>query len=389
MKPANSVLDAFGTTVFELFSQLARDHDTINLGQGFPDAPGPAAVVEEAARALLEEDNQYPPMPGLPALRRAVAEHDRRFYDLEVDWRTEVLVTVGATGALAACLFGLIEPGDEVVLFEPLYDSYLPVVQRAGAVARLVPLPPPDWRLERAALEAAVSPRTKLIVVNTPLNPAGKLFDDAEIAMIAEVASAVDAMIVSDEVYEHLVFDGRRHRPLITWPGLRDRTLKIGSAGKTFSMTGWKVGTVTGDPALIRPVARAHQVLTFTVAPNLQHAVARGLALDDGYFTGLAATHQAKRDRLAAGLAAAGFGVLPCAGTYFLVADLRPTGFDGDDVAFCHALTREAGVTAIPISAFYAGPDPTRHLVRFCFCKADAVLDAAVVRLADWVRDRR
>ncbi len=388
MKPANEILSGYGTTVFEVFSRLAAEAGAINLGQGFPDDRGPPDVLAEAVRALEEDSNQYPSMMGLPSLRQAVARHGRRFYGLEVDWQSEVMVTSGATEALAACLLGLIRPGDEVVLFEPLYDSYLPIVRLAGGIPRLVTLRPPDWSFDRVALEAAFSPRTKLALVNDPLNPAAKVFAADELALIGEFVLAHDAYLVCDEVYEHLVFDGRRHIPLMTLPGLRDRCLKIGSAGKTFSLTGWKVGYITGAPALLQPVARAHQFLAFTTPPNLQSAVALGLDKDESYYTGLAASLQAKRDRLAAGLTAAGLTVLPSAGSYFLIADTRATGVAGDDDAFCRHLTLEAGVAAIPVSAFYAGmprsgqaDSPLSGCVRFCFCKTDAVLDEAVARL--------
>ncbi|NNG04912.1 MAG: aminotransferase, partial [Inquilinus sp.] len=326
MKPQNTVFAGVGTTVFEVMSRLAREHDAINLGQGFPDGNGPEDVRKTAAEALLTGWNQYPPMLGLPELRRAVADHGRRFYDLEVDPEREVLVTSGATEALAACLFGLIEPGDEVVLFQPLYDSYAPIVRRAGGVPRYVTLRPPAWSFDRADLERAFSPRTKLVLLNDPLNPAAKVFDRAELELLAEFVEGSDAYAVCDEVYEHIVFDGRPHIPLMTLPGMRERCLKIGSAGKTFSLTGWKVGYVTAAPDLLAPVAKAHQFLVFTTPPNLQSAVAYGLAKDDGYFAGLAAEMQGKRDRLAAGLAAAGFAVLPCQGTYFVNIDVAGAG---------------------------------------------------------------
>lgn len=314
MKPMNSSLCRYGTTIFTVMSTLAAEHGAINLGQGFPDDEGPEPVRERAAMAVREESNQYPPMCGLPELRQAVAEHNRRFYGLDVDWRTEVLVTSGATEALADCFFGLLEAGDEVVLIEPLYDSYLPIIERAGAVARLVRLQPPEWELPREALVAAFGPRTKLLVLNSPLNPAGKVFDECELSLIAELVHAHDAYAVCDEVYEHLVFDRLAHIPLMTLPRMRGRCLRIGSAGKTFSATGWKVGYVTAAPPLIEAVARAHQFVTFTTPPNLQKAVATGLKLGDAYFHTLARTQQNKRDRLAQGLAAAGFEVLPSAG---------------------------------------------------------------------------
>jgi aspartate/methionine/tyrosine aminotransferase len=381
VKDANSVLSGYGTTVFEVMSRLAMEHKSINLGQGFPDEDGPLDVREAAAWALTEHPNQYPPMMGLPELRQAVAAHNARFYGLEVDWEREVMVTSGATEALADCLFGLIEPGDEVVLIEPLYDCYLPIVRRAGGVPRLVRVTPPDWTLPEAELAAAFSDRTKLILLNSPMNPAAKVFGRGELEVIAGLLERHDAYAVCDEVYEHIVFDGRRHLPLMCLPGMRERTLRIGSAGKSFSLTGWKVGYVTAAPELLSPVAKAHQFLTFTTAPNLQRAVAFGLAKEEAYFEGLAGEMAAKRDRFAAGLADIGFAVIDCQGTYFVTADFRPLGFSGDDVAFCRHITLEAGVTAVPVSAFYQDGD-VDHFVRFCFCKRERVLDEAIRRLS-------
>lgn len=387
MKAGNAVLSGYGTTIFEVMSRLADQHKAVNLGQGFPDGNGPAVVVEAAQRYLAEGWNQYPPMLGLPVLRQAVAAHARRFYGLDLDWQAEVMVTSGATEALAACLFGLLEPGDEVVLFQPLYDSYVPIIRRAGAIPRFVSLKAPGWSFSRADLEAAFSDRTKLVILNNPLNPAGKVWTREELTLLAQAVEAHDAYAVCDEVYEHLVFDGRRHLPLMALPGMRGRTLRIGSAGKTFSLTGWKVGYVSAAPALLQPVARAHQFLTFTTPPNLQHAVAVGLGLGDHYFRELADRLQARRDRLSAGLAAAGLSVLPAEGTYFLTADVRGTGLDEDDAAFCARLTAEAGVAAIPVSAFFEQEAP-RHLIRFCFCKAEETLDEAVRRLEGWFAAR-
>lgn len=385
MKSGNSILSSYGTTIFEVMSRLADQHKAVNLGQGFPDGNGPPDVVAAAADYLVQGWNQYPPMPGLPSLRQALAAHNQRFYGLEVDWATETLVTSGATEALAACLFGLLEPGDEVVLFQPLYDSYVPIIRRAGAIPRFVSLKAPDWSFTAEDLDAAFSDKTKLVLINNPQNPAGKVWDRAELALLASRIIAHDALALCDEVYEHLVFDGRRHVPLMSLPGMRERTLRIGSAGKTFSLTGWKVGYVTAPAALLGPVIKAHQFLTFTTPPNLQHAVALGLSKPDGYFTGLAGDMQARRDRLSAGLAAAGLVVLPCAGTYFLTVDLTASGVAERDVDFCRRLTEQVGVTAIPISAFFEIDAPT-HLVRFCFCKRDAVLDEAVRRLTAGAR---
>lgn len=380
MKPANSILSGYGTTVFEVMSQLARAHDAVNLGQGFPDDRGPEDVLQAAADAVVDGPNQYPPMTGIPELRQAVAAHGKRFYGLDVDWQREVLVTSGATEALASCLFGLIEPGDEVVLFDPLYDSYLPIVRRAGGIPKLVPLAPPAWELPLDRLKAAFSDRTKLVLLNTPMNPAAKVFTREELGEIAALLEKHDAYAVCDEVYEHIVFDGRRHESLITLPGMRERCLKIGSAGKTFSLTGWKVGYVTAAPALLAPVMRAHQFLVFTTPPNLQRAVAQGLAKGADYFDGLAGGMAAKRDRLSAGLTRVGFDVLPCEGTYFVNADFRPLGFNGDDEAFCKHITAEAKVAAIPVSALYADGS-VRNYARFCFAKRDEILDEAVDRL--------
>jgi aspartate/methionine/tyrosine aminotransferase len=380
MKPANTILSGYGTTVFEVMSRLAIEHDAVNLGQGFPDEDGPDDIRRVAADALMEGPNQYPPMMGIPELRQAVAAHNKRFYDLDVDWQSEVMVTSGATEALNDCFLGLIEPGDEVVLIEPLYDCYLPMVRRAGAVPRLVRIEPPDWALPRDALAAAFSERTKLILLNSPHNPAGKVYDADDLGFIAGLLEEFDAYAVCDEVYEHQVFDGRAHVPLMTFPDMRRRCVRLGSAGKTFSVTGWKVGYLTAAPEVLTPIAKAHQFVTFTTAPNLQKATAYGLGKDDAYFAGLAADQQAKRDRLERGLAAIGFQVLATEGTYFLSVDVRSIGFDGDDVAFCRHITTEAGVTAVPVSAFYqdGGPD---HFARFCFAKRDAVLDQALARL--------
>jgi aspartate/methionine/tyrosine aminotransferase len=385
VKTLNTLLRGTGTTIFTVMSALAQQHGAINLGQGFPDTDGPADVVRAAAEALEAEAlgptrNQYPPMLGVPELRAAVATANRRFYGLDVDPLREVVVTSGATEAITASLMALLDPGDEVVLLEPLYDTYLPTVRMLGAVPRLVRLMPPGWELPRAALAAAFGPRTKAILLNTPMNPTGKVFTNQELACIADLLARHDAYAVCDEVYEHLVFDGARHRPLMTLPGMRERCLRIGSAGKTFSLTGWKVGYVTAAAPLAAVVARAHQNLTFTTPPNLQRAVALGLAKNDTYFAALAGGLQARRDQLSAGLAALGFGVLPTQGSYFVTADFAPLGFAGDDVAFCRTMTEQARVTAIPVSAFYADAPP-RSFARFAFCKRPEVLDEAIGRL--------
>ena len=389
MKNVNSLLGGLGTTIFTVMSALAVQHQSINLGQGFPDTDGPSDILEAAATALFDGRNQYPPMPGMPELRQAVAAHDARFYGLDVDPMTEVVVTSGATEAITACLTALLDPGDEVVLIEPLYDTYLPVVRLLGAIPRLVRLTPPDWELPRTEVAAAFGPKTKAILLNTPMNPTGKVFTTPELGFIADLLLKHDTYAICDEVYEHLTFDGWRHIPLMTLPGLRGRVMRIGSAGKTFSLTGWKVGYVTAPAPLAQVVAKAHQNLTFTTAPNLQRAVALGLAKDEAYFRSLGADLQAKRDRLAAGLSALGMTVLATRGSYFITADFRPLGFNGDDTAFCRHITEHAGVTAVPVTAFYDGPDPPRHFARFAFCKREAVLDEAIERLWRHFRDRR
>jgi len=388
LKTPNSLLAATGTTIFTVMSALAAQHRSINLGQGFPDTDGPQDVLDAAAAALFDGRNQYPPLTGVPELRQAVAAANHRFYGITADPDREIVVTSGATEAITACLMALLDPGDEVVLIEPLYDTYLPVVRLLGAIPRLVRLTPPKWELPREKLAAAFGPKTKAILINTPMNPTGKVFTAAELAFIADLLQKHDAYAVCDEVYEHLTYDGWHHIPLMTLPGLRDRCLRVGSAGKTFSLTGWKVGYVTAPAALAGIVAKAHQNLTFTTPPNLQRAVALGLAKDDAYFAGLASALAEKRDRLSAGLAGLGMTVLPAMGSYFVTADFAPLGFAGDDVAFCRHITEQAGVTAIPISAFYEGDAPS-HYARFAFCKQDSVLDAAVERLATHFASRQ
>ena len=384
MKPTNPVYTGLPMTIFEVMSRLAIEHNAINLGQGFPDVDGPADVKEFAAREIAAGQNQYPPMMGAPELRQAVAVAARRFYGLDIDWQREVLITSGATEAISDCFAALIEPGDEVVLIEPLYDCYLPLVRRAGGIPRLVRLTPPDWRLDAEALAAAFGPKTKAILVNNPMNPAARVFNAADLALIAELVVKHDAYAIADEVYEHILFDGRHHTPLMTLPGMRERTVRIGSAGKTFSLTGWKVGYVTAAPHLLEPITRAHQFTTFTTAPNFQRAVAYGLGKDDAYYAGLAGDLEAKRDRFADGLAKLGFGVAPCEGTYFITADTAPLRRDVDDVEFSRRMTVEAGVTPVPLSAFYES-DPPRTFVRFCFSKKDDVLDAALDRVGKWL----
>jgi len=389
----NPVFATSGTSIFETISRLSNECDAINLGQGFPEGMEPPALVEAAIDALRSGPHQYPPMLGLPALRQAVAANAERFLGLSLDWAEEVLITSGATEALADSFLALIEPGDEVIILEPAYDAYAPLIRRAGGVVVPVRLAPPDWELPRAALEAAITARTRMIVVNNPMNPIGRLFGDAELALLSDLAVSHDLTIVADEVYEHLVFDVKPFRSLLAVPGLRDRVVHIGSAGKTFSVTGWKVGYVIASPDLMRPIARAHQFVTFTTPPALQAAVAMGLALPDSYFTTLRQDLQDRRDRLTGGLRSAGFKVARADATYFVVVDVaelqpaQPRADDGAaDFAFCLRLTREARVAAVPISSFYGNRDVTTH-IRFCFAKRMETLDAAVARLADW-RDR-
>ncbi|WP_395495971.1 aminotransferase [Acetobacter sp. KSO5] len=388
-KPLNRQIAALPTTIFTVMSELARAHDAINLGQGFPDTEGPQDMVQAAADALLDGRNQYAPLTGLPELRRAVADSNARFQGLEIDAESEVVVTSGATEALAASLMALIEPGDEVVLIEPLYDTYLPMVRQLGGVPKLVRLEEPGWTLPREALAAAFSARTKAILLNTPMNPTGKVFTTEELDFIAGLLIQHDAYAVCDEVYEHLTF-GTPHVSLMSRPAMRERCLRIGSAGKSFSLTGWKVGYVTAPAPLAAVVAKAHQNLVFATAPNLQRAVAFGLNKDEQYFRDLAGDMARKRDILSAGLRGVGLDVLPCDGSYFVMADITPLANGLDDVAFARMLTEEAGVTTIPASAFYdpSNGAPPKHLVRFAFCKQESVLQEAVARIERWASKR-
>ncbi len=368
------------TTIFEKMSALARETGAVNLGQGFPDAGWPHDVLEAGARALTEGYNQYPPMAGIPELRQAVADHYRRHQGIDLDWQREITVTSGATEALAAAIMALVSPGDEVLLIQPMYDAYLPMVKQAGGVPKLIRLEPPEWRLTEAALQEAFTPKTRIVLLNNPLNPTATMFSEAELALLARFVVQHDAVVISDEVWEHVVFDGRAHSPIMAQPGMRDRTVKIGSGGKIFSLTGWKVGWMCAAPQLTHALARAHQFLTFTTPPNLQAAIAYGLGKDDSYFTTMRADFARSRDRLASGLEAAGWKTLPSAGTYFLSVDLAASGIALDDVTFCDRLAREGGVVAIPVSAFYAEA-PVNSVARFCFAKTDATIDAALERM--------
>ncbi len=374
----NPVYADLPTTVFETMSRLARQHGAVNLGQGFPEDPGPLDLRRKAAEAVVDGWNQYPPMMGLPELRQAVADHYGRHQGLVVS-AEDVMVTSGATEALAGALLALIEPGDEVVLFQPMYDAYLPLVRRAGGVARFVTLKPPHWTFSDDDLAQAFSDRTKVVLFNNPLNPSGTVFGRDALERLSRFCLVHDAVALCDEVWEHVVFDNVAHLPMMSLPGMAERTVKVGSAGKIFGLTGWKVGFVVAAPALLRGLAKAHQFLTFTTPPNLQSAVAYGLAKPGAYFAEVRADLQRSRDLLASGLAARGFAVLPAQGTYFLNVDLAPLGVT-DDVAFCERLVEHHGVAAVPVSAFYA-EDPVRNVVRFCFSKSDATLLAALDRL--------
>jgi N-succinyldiaminopimelate aminotransferase len=375
----NPVFSALGTTIFTVMSALAAKHGAINLGQGFPDEDGPLAIREAAARALREGPNQYPPMQGLIELRRAIARHSRRFYDLEFDPEAEILVTSGATEALTDCMMGLVGPGDEAILIEPNYDSYPPILEAAGARIRCVRLKPPNFRLEEEALAGAFSERTKLIMINSPLNPIGRVFDRDELELLSKFLKRYDAYAVCDEVYEHLVFDGRAHIPLISLPGMRERTVRVGSAGKMFSLTGWKIGWVTGPQPLVQVISKAHQFNTFTTSPALQLGVAYGLEHEMDYALKNARDLEEKRNLIGSALRRAGFEVLSCEGTYFITASIRNLTNEPDR-AFCERITREAGVAAIPLSAFFGADSPT-DLVRFAFCKRRSVLEDAAERI--------
>lgn len=378
---ANPIFANLPTTIFEEMSGLARELGAINLGQGFPDDPGPLAIRERAADAVLNGYNQYPPMAGLPDLRAAVAAHYGRTQGLDFDWASEITITSGATEALAAAFFGLIQPGDEVVVFQPLYDAYLPLIRRAGGVPRLIKLSPPHWRFDRAMLEAAFGPRTRFVVLNNPINPAGAVLPREDLALLAEFCVAHDAVAICDEVWEQVVFDGARHLPLIGFPGMRQRTVKIGSAGKMFGLTGWKVGFLCAGTELTRALSRTHQFLTFTTPPNLQAAVAWGLENSGDWFETMPSNLQRSRDRLAAGLAREGFVTLPAQGTYFLNIDLAASGVSEPDRAFALRAVRQAGVASIPVSALYEEGHVTT-ILRLCLAKGDETLDEGVRRLA-------
>jgi N-succinyldiaminopimelate aminotransferase len=380
-RPAHRVA-SFGTTIFSEFTRLAAEHGAINLGQGFPDFDGPEVVKAAAIAAIRAGDNQYAVSSGQPELRRAIAEHVRRFYGQAYDPNTEVTVVSGATEGLFSTLQGLVDPGDEVIVFEPFYDGYVPDTLMAGGVPRFVPLRPPDWSFDPAELAAAFNARTRLIIVNTPHNPTGKVYGEAELGLIAELCQKWNVLALSDEVYEHIVFDGAKHVRLAQWPGMAERTVTISSQGKTFSFTGWKVGWVLAPPDLTLAVRRAHQWVTFASVTPMQAAAAVALGLDEEYYRSLITEYQVKRDFLANALREAGMRVSLPQGTYFIMADFSPLGYD-DDVTFCRWLTTQVGVAAIPPSAFYS--DEHKYLAnnwaRFAFCKKMETLEQAAERL--------
>lgn len=374
------IYSAMEPTVFEHMSGLASAYGAINLGQGFPDEPPSAEMIDAAARALREKSNQYPPAFGLAELRDAICRFYQRRQGLALA-RDQVIVTSGATEALAASLLTLVQPGDEVILFQPAYDSYAPVIRRAGGTPVSVSLCPPEWRYDAVALERAITPRTRLLMLNDPLNPAGKVASEAELAMIADACQRHDLIAICDEVWEDVRFDGISHRSLMSMPGMIDRTVKIGSAGKIFGLTGWKIGWLSAAPDLARAIGRAHQFLTFTTPPALQWAVVEGLDRPDASFAAQHAAWAAARERLARGLTDVGFVLLPSVATWFLCVDLAASGIALDDRTFSERAVREAGVAAIPVSALFEGEGP-RHILRLCFAKDVAILDEAVARLA-------
>jgi aspartate/methionine/tyrosine aminotransferase len=375
----NPVFAKLPTTIFTVMSALAVEHGAVNLGQGFPDEDGPESIREAAAKALRDGPNQYAPMRGMPALRGAICAHARRFYDLRFDPDANVVVTSGGTEALTASIMGLVGEGGEVVLIDPSYDSYRPIAEAAGARVRTVKLAPPDCRLDADALAAAITPDTRAVMLNSPLNPIGRAFTREELDGVARVLARSNAVAICDEVYEHLIFDDREHIPLMTLPGMAERVVRVGSAGKMFSLTGWKIGWVTGPAALIDVIAKAHQFITFATSPALQLGIAYALEHEIDFTLDLTKRLQANRDLLADALPRLGFDALPCEGSYFLTAGIRSLTNESDR-DFCERLTREAGVALIPLSVFFEGGEPD-HLVRFAFCKKRAVLEEALSRL--------
>ncbi len=376
----NRLYENMGESIFARMSALAARYGAVNLGQGFPDFGWPDEILDAAARALTEKSNQYAPARGLPELREAVAAHYNRHQDIGIG-ADHVCVTSGGTEALGACILAVVEPGDEIIIFTPAYDSYAPMIRRAGGIVREVALAPPAWRIEADVLGAAVTARTRAIILNNPHNPAGRLFSRDELEKVAFVARERDLIVISDEVWEHVILDGQSFTPLASLPGMAERTLKVGSAGKIFSLTGWKVGWIVADPALAALAAKAHQFLTFATAPNLQWAVSYGLKEGDSWIEPMKARFQRARDRMADSLGAAGFAVLPADATYFLCVDLTASGIAMDDQGFADMAVEQAGVAVVPLSVF-AEQAPPRHLVRLCFGKRDETIDAGVEALA-------
>ncbi len=373
-------LQGFGNTIFGEMSALALATGSVNLGQGFPDTDGPTEVLEAAVSAIREgRGNQYPPAIGVPELRHAIVAHQKRFYDLTFDADTEVLVTCGATEAIASVLLSLLSTGDEVIAFEPFYDSYAACISMAGAQRVGVTLYAPDYALDLDALRTAITPRTRMLLLNTPHNPTGKVFTRAELEAIAAIAVENDLLVMADECYEHLVFEGN-HIPIVTLPGMRVRTITVGSGGKTFSVTGWKVGWITSTPELVSAVRCSKQFLTYVSSGPFQYAIAVGLGLPDSYFSAFTENLRLRRDMLRAGLEKAGFDVMPTQGTFFLTADITPLG-GTDGLAFCRELPHRCGVVAVPTQVFYDNVEAGRRLVRFAFCKKLDVLDEACRRL--------
>jgi N-succinyldiaminopimelate aminotransferase len=373
-------LQGLGTTIFAEMSALAVQTGSVNLGQGFPDTDGPDSLLEDAVAAIRAGANQYPPGRGIPALRQAIVDHQQRFYGLTYDPDTQVLVTTGATEAIAAALLAYVEPGDEVIALEPYYDSYAACIAMAGGRRVPVTLRAPDFRLDLDELRAAITPRTKVLLINSPHNPTGTVLDDTELRGIASLAVEHDLVVITDEVYEHLIFDGLQHRPLTSYEGMAERTVSIGSAGKTFSVTGWKIGWVTGTPEVVTAVNTAKQFLTYVSGAPFQPAVAGALALGNEYFDALRTTMQAKRNLLCDGLESLGFGVHRPQGTYFVTTDIRPLGHT-DGIEFCRMLPEKTGVVAIPTQVFYDNTEAGRPLVRWAFCKRPEVLEEALHRL--------